>query len=124
LETALDALAATDNGNGNGSGGSSGSSSSSSGAAVAPPGSGLAVISEDPSAAGVAAVLRERLQRLRDAKGAPSGFSEAFKQVQLEVEELRRQNGELHRTLDHAHAQLKHQVVGVVVRRGLSSSTG
>ena len=30
-------------------------------------------------------------------------------QVQIEVEELRRQNGDLHRSLDSAHAQLKHQ---------------
>jgi len=93
LEKALDALASTDpdSGSGDSSSGGGGSTSLQASSATGAGGRSLAVISEDgatPSsdtggggATSVVAAIREQLQRLREAKGAPAGFSEAFKQV-------------------------------------------
>ena len=91
LEKALDALASTDPDSGSGDSGS-GSTSLQASSATGAGGGSLAVISEDGAtlssdtgggggATSVVAAIREQLQRLREAKGAPAGFSEAFKQV-------------------------------------------
>mmetsp|Transcript_77622 Transcript_77622/g.155486 ORF Transcript_77622/g.155486 Transcript_77622/m.155486 type:complete len:372 (-) Transcript_77622:105-1220(-) len=70
-------------------------------------------MSSSSSPAAVVASIREQLERLREAKGTTAGFTEALKQVQIEVQELRRQNGEFHRQLDHTHAQLNHQAAAM-----------
>mmetsp|Transcript_9385 Transcript_9385/g.11317 ORF Transcript_9385/g.11317 Transcript_9385/m.11317 type:complete len:841 (+) Transcript_9385:48-2570(+) len=69
----------------------------------------LALTSLDKRAedAEVVTSIREQLSKLREAKGANAGSSEAIQQVQQEVEELRKQNADLRGQLDFANDQIK-----------------